>query len=303
MKSTDFFQAGFKADFDVFETRLKMDVDSRKEDIRHAKRIMFLSVEGDVTEQNYFEHLQRHIDMQSDDVIIHIEVLKRQRGTGLSDPKQVIDLMDEYIELRRNCELIESIEVEGISRKDIETLLKKGERISEEKEEKVNEWLLENGIDLHSYLYVSKYKSENDSFSVVIDRDQGNHSLELMEWCLEYCCEKGYACYISNPCFEFWLLLHLCDVKERYGMCLDNLLNNEKISVQHTYVSKEVSNLAYHKKHISSAKFDEVYWPNINLAIDRAKSFATDSSELLDRLGTNVGELVMGVGFMPKESG
>ena len=283
--------------------RLKMDSDSRKEDIRPAKRIMFLSVEGDVTEQNYFEQLQKHIDMNSDDVIIHIEVLKRHRGDGLSDPKQVIELMDEYIELRRNYELIESIEVEGISRKEIETLLEKGERISEEKEKKVNDWLLENGIDLQSYRYMRKYKSENDSFSVVIDRDQRNHSRELMEWCLEYCRKKGYACYISNPCFEFWLLLHLCDVKERYGTCLDNLLSNEKVSDQHTYVSRAVSQLAHHAKRISPGKFDEVYWPNINIAIDRAKSFATESNDLLDCLGTNIGDLMMVVGCMPRERG
>ncbi len=23
----------------------------------------------------------------------------------------------------------------------------------------------------------------------------------------------------SNPCFEFWLLLHLCDLKKEYALC------------------------------------------------------------------------------------
>ena len=57
---------------------------------------MFLSVEGDSTEKDYFSHLNDFLD----DAIIRVEVLRHRQGDGYSDPKHVIELLQEYINLR-----------------------------------------------------------------------------------------------------------------------------------------------------------------------------------------------------------
>ena len=43
------------------------------------KKALFLSVEGDETERNYFKHLQSYIETSDYNSIIHIEVLRHKR--------------------------------------------------------------------------------------------------------------------------------------------------------------------------------------------------------------------------------
>ena len=113
-----------------------------------------------------------------------------------------------------------------------------------------------------------------------------------------YLSVEGTQTEVTNPCFEFWLLLHLCDVKNEYAGHEDELLKNERESNRHTYVSGEVSRLAQHGKRIPVNKFDDYYLPNIPLAIERAvKDFATEFPDILDYLGTNLSELLHELGF------
>lgn len=100
----------------------------------------------------------------------------------------------------------------------------------------------------------------------------------------------GYACYIANPCFEFWLLLHLSDVKKEYRDRMLELKENRKVSDKHTFVSKEVSEKAHHGK--SGINFRKNYMPYIDVAISRAKEFASTEDELVDNIGCNVWKLV-----------
>ena len=96
--------------------------------------------------------------------------------------------------------------------------------------------------------YLSKYTSNFDEFCILIDRDAGSHSSEDMNFILQYCKEKKYRCFITNPCFEFWLLLHFSDVYEEYSDQLDLIRENKKVSNAHTFVSNELSVKAHHGK-------------------------------------------------------
>lgn len=51
---------------------------------------------------------------------------------------------------------------------------------------------------------------ENDQFWVCIDQDHWAHENHLrnLTQVLAHCRNKGYHVAMSNPCFEFWLLLH-----------------------------------------------------------------------------------------------
>ena len=76
------------------------------------KRVIFLSVEGDETERNYFEHLNTCME----NALLKIEVLRHKRGDGYSDPEDVIELLEEYI-LVREGELIPDICIEELAQK------------------------------------------------------------------------------------------------------------------------------------------------------------------------------------------
>ncbi|MCM1569517.1 MAG: RloB family protein [Roseburia sp.] len=146
------------------------------------------------------------------------------------------------------------------------------------------------GYDINYRKYLNTYKNDMDEFGILIDRDMLTHSREDMYACIKHCKDSGYNCYISNPCFEFWLLLHLSDVKEEYKDRLDEILKNEKISQRHTFVSKEVSDRAHHNK--GTIHFSKNYLPYIFLAAERAKSFEGDTEKLIDSIGCNLWKLI-----------
>ena len=104
------------------------------------------------------------------------------------------------------------------------------------------------GYDINYRKYLKKYNDELDEFAVLIDRDMQTHSESNMLECIKYCRDNGYKCYIANPCFEFWLLMHLADIEVEFGDQLDEIKENKKVSEQHTFVSKEVSDRAHHGK-------------------------------------------------------
>ena len=96
------------------------------------------------------------------------------------------------------------------------------------------------------------------------------HSESNMYECIKHCKDKGYKCYIANPCFEFWLLMHLADIEKEFGNQLDKIKENKKVSEQHTFVSEEVSDRAHHGK--SGINFDRRYLPYIDKAVIQAKN-------------------------------
>lgn len=128
-------------------------------------------------------------------------------------------------------------------------------------------------------------------FGIVIDRDCGSHSLEQMKNVVGKCREKDYLCYISNPCMEFWQLLHVSDVASEYAESLEDILRNELDEKKNSFVSNLLYKKTGQRKSIQVKTFEEFYLPNIDLAIERAKEFAP-SDQLLEKLGSNLWELI-----------
>lgn len=223
-----------------------------EQDKIEPQKIFFLSVEGNETEKEYFEGISANRHHLGINAVVDVEVLNRRRKDTNSAPCQVIELLEEYLRLREsgNETLIQDIPGE----------------------------------------FIQKYNSDLDEFGIMIDRDMQTHSEANMLECIEYCKEKNYSCYIVNPCFEFWLLLHLSDVKEEYSDRLSDVKENKRISQNHTFVSKEVSLKAHHGK--SGINFKKNYMAYIDTAIARAKEFASDETELVDSIGCNIWKLL-----------
>ncbi len=259
------------------------------------QKIFFLSVEGNATEKEYFQGVSANRRRLGIDAIVDVEVLNRSRKDTNSAPQQVIELLEEYLRLREsgNETLISDIPEEFVQKYGvdfIENFLGNGTGITKKQRNDFVTDLLKIGYNIHYRKYLKEYNSNSDEFAILIDRDAKTHSEKNMLECIRHCQKNNYACYIANPLFEFWLLLHLSDVKEEYADRLEEIKENKKVSNNHTFVSREVSVKANHGK--SGINFKKNYLPNFNIAIERAKKFASDEQELLDHIGCNIWKLL-----------
>ncbi len=266
-----------------------------EQDKIEPQKIFFLSVEGNETEKEYFEGISANRHHLGINAVVDVEVLNRRRKDTNSAPWQVIELLEEYLRLREsgNETLIQDIPGEFIQKYGeafIQNFLDNGQDITKRQRNEFVTDLFKIGYDINYRKYLQKYNSDLDEFGILIDRDMQTHSEANMLECIEYCKEKNYSCYIVNPCFEFWLLLHLSDVKEEYSDRLSDVKENKRISQNHTFVSKEVSLKAHHGK--SGINFKKNYMAYIDTAIARAKEFASDETELVGSIGCNIWKLL-----------
>lgn len=258
------------------------------------RKIYFISVEGVATEVEYLQGLSDYRTELGINALVNIEVLRRKTKDGYSAPEQVIELLEEYLSLREAGNNIFSDipdEIKNNFSPDfIQLYIETPESISPKERNRFELALRKTGYDLAYRKYLSKYTNNFDEFCILIDRDAGSHSSEDMNFILQYCKEKKYRCFITNPCFEFWLLLHFSDVYEEYSDQLDLIRENKKVSNAHTFVSNELSVKAHHGK--KGIAFKEKYLPHIEEAIIRASKFASDNEALITDIGCNIWILI-----------
>lgn len=258
------------------------------------RKIYFISVEGVATEVEYLQGLSDYRTELGINALVNIAVLRRKTKDGYSAPEQVIELLEEYLSLREaGNNIFPDIPDEiknNFSPDFIQLYIETPESISPKERNRFELALRKTGYDLAYRKYLSKYTSNFDEFCILIDRDAGSHSSEDMNFILQYCKENNYRCFITNPCFEFWLLLHFSDVYEEYSDQLDLIRENKKVSNAHTFVSNELSVKAHHGK--KGIAFKEKYLPHIEEAIIRASKFASDNEALITDIGCNIWILI-----------
>lgn len=85
------------------------------------------------------------------------------------------------------------------------------------------------------------YAEGFDQICLIVDRDKDSFSAlpgnDQYGYVVDKCKEKGFQLCITNPCFEFWLLLHFDEVFE---LDTDKLLENPKITVKRRYAEQEL---------------------------------------------------------------
>ena len=262
------------------------------EDSLEPKRVVFLSTEGTKTEVQYFNFIEKYREQLGIDAIVHIEVLRRYDTN--SDPENVLELLEEYIRFRENKmfeKIIDSLSIKNYSIDFIKSYLENPSSLSRKDCNKFEAVLKEEHLDLLYLDFLSKYHGEDDAFGIVIDRDCGSHSIEQMNRVLGKCTKKNYLCYITNPCMEFWQLLHVSDVATEYAESLEDILRNELDEKKNSFVSNLLYVKTGQRKAIQAKTFEQFYLPNIDLAVERAKGFAP-SDQLLEKLGSNLWELI-----------
>jgi hypothetical protein len=289
-----------------------------------AKRKFFLVFEGEKTEVQYFTGVNAHKTELGISALIEIKLLMRSTGhEGTSNPKRIIQLlikhMTETIDNGITCGLlIEKIcdylfyeldisETSMINPKSVTEGLGKvsKKRFGLEPHSVVTD--INAVLDEYELYLKKKYNIENsaetiseyikssevvfdkdyDRVCIVVDRDRQSFTADQYDYVLEQCRRHGFDLFVSNPCFEFWLLLHFPGAGR-----IDRkaVLRNRRTSSRKNYVEALLSNHmnGYRKNAVNFSILKD----RVNLAVEQEKLFCEDIEGLKTKLGTNVGRLI-----------
>ena len=135
------------------------------------------------------------------------------------------------------------------------------------------------------------YEEGFDQICLIVDRDKDSFistpENNQYKYVLDKCNKMGFQFCVTNPCFEFWLLLHFDEVFE---LDEEKLLNNSKVTAKRRYAENELRKIwpGYNKSSYHSEKLVE----NIDKAIENEKKFCEDIEKLENSVGSNIGRLV-----------
>ncbi|HSV75687.1 MAG TPA: RloB family protein [Bacteroidales bacterium] len=129
---------------------------------------------------------------------------------------------------------------------------------------------------------------DTDEFWMIIDRDQWINLHEINTLCKN---EGNFYLALSNPCFEFWLLLHIKDTSDFSEEELIKIFENKKVNTTRTYLKKLLGILledGYNESNLKPKRF----FPNIDIAIVRARFLDNPAEDFPTQLGSHVYKLV-----------
>lgn len=148
--------------------------------------------------------------------------------------------------------------------------------------------------DILNYLQrqqiILDYNPDIDVINLIVDRDKNNFKDSQYEKLVNQCKLDNIHLYVSNPCFEVWLLMHFDEFE---NLDFDKLLENKRINAKdksRKYSDKMLSNIigCYNK---SNLKFED-FIDRVDSAIEREKKYCENLDGLKDNVGSNVGLLI-----------
>lgn len=125
--------------------------------------------------------------------------------------------------------------------------------------------------------------NKNDELWMIIDTDRWKNIPDIIEECNKL---DNMFVAVSNPCFEFWLLLHIKKISEYSQEELELILKNSKVTSKKNYVDDQLTKIlgSYNK---SNPK-PENYIPHIKTAIQQAKELDFENESFPTKLGSHV---------------
>ena len=146
---------------------------------------------------------------------------------------------------------------------------------------------------------LSKAKAEynfraTDEFWLIIDRDdwENIHHIDfdaLYDDCEK---EKNFFIALSDPCFEFWLILHLRKLEDIAEADKGKILENEKVSAKHNFIDLYLADCIGDGRGYNKRPKASVFMPKVKEAIENAKLIRDLSKRIPGGLSTDVYKLV-----------
>lgn len=278
----------------------------------------FLICEGRKTERIYFEAVDSARDLIGIDPLIEIvPVVRSYSEEGWSNPKKLHDRLSKILKETADGKPSYRTLLDAMSYifQEFDVLPNTSERVVWEMMRQVLEGRLRKSLDdtaedletdavcilkecafpgaldnLVSLIRAQSefvYAEDLDTICLITDRDKDSFTSEQYEYVMSKCADDGFDFYVTNPCFEFWLLLHFDEVFE---LDHNRLLENEKVSSGRRYADDELRKLlgSYRK---SAYKADKLV-KDIDKAIENEKAFCEDAVGLKDNVGSNIGLLI-----------
>lgn len=218
-----------------------------------TSKIIFLSCEGSVTEEEYIEVLSQIYD-------------------GVKGRVQLISVAEDEVHTLPKKRTREQNQVLGKSKPW--QLVERINKFKEEKEAKYE---------------FSKYPE--DEFWIVSDVDDNldNHETEFKN-AIQECDEKGYKYAISNPFFEMWLLLHHDEVREEDRKYAVTETHSYEATDHFRVRLTEKGAPLKEQKHLNIEHYSD---EKIRLAVQRAKGLVKGKEEKIPSdYGTYVYKIV-----------
>ncbi|NCC99117.1 MAG: RloB domain-containing protein [Bacteroidia bacterium] len=127
---------------------------------------------------------------------------------------------------------------------------------------------------------------KGDELWMIIDTDRWKNIPKVVEACNDL---ENMFVAVSNPCFEFWLLLHIKDVREYNAEELKLILKNKKVG-KRNYVDGKIVGIvgSYNKANLKT----EDFIPHIDNAVSRAKNLDQPQEEYPSKLGSHIYKLI-----------
>lgn len=217
-----------------------------------TSKIIFLSCEGSVTEEEYIEVLSRIYD-------------------GVKSRVQIISVAEDEVHTHPKNRTREQNQVLGKSKPW--QLVERINKFKEEKEAKYE---------------FSKYPE--DEFWIVSDVDDNldNHKIKF-ENAIQECERKGYKYAISNPFFEIWLLLHHDEVNEEDKKYAVTETHQYEATDHFRIRLKEKDAPLKDQKHLNFEHYSD---EKVRLAVERAKDLMGENEKIPSDYGTYVYKIV-----------
>jgi len=130
--------------------------------------------------------------------------------------------------------------------------------------------------------------NSKDELWMIIDKDRWKNIPEIIESCKS---QGNFFVAVSNPCFEFWLLLHICKMSKLSQEQQDNIFLNPKVSNSKRYLDKLLGELledGYNKKNPRTERFIKT----VTHAIEESKKLVIPNEDYPSQLGSYVYKVI-----------
>lgn len=283
----------------------------------------FLLYEGSETEVAYFREVNNLRDeIKLSSLIELVPIIRRFSEEGWSNPRKILDKVIEDLETKKEenmflktlfdkiIDYFHQNEIIANNRVLKKAIWKTMEQVCKEKLEKTPEDIIEDPEVVCKMIFMElgekhkihnivqyipeiikfgdlSYEEDFDEICLIVDRDKESFIESQYEYVKEKCLEKGFRFCVTNPCFEFWLLMHSEKV---FDLDQEKLLENPKITSKRRYAEYELHKIypSYKKSNYKAEEFVE----NIDTAIKNEKEFCEDVEGLKDSIGSNIGFLI-----------
>jgi hypothetical protein len=133
------------------------------------------------------------------------------------------------------------------------------------------------------------YFPELDVVCILVDRDSQSFLLTQYIEAESLCRKNNFRLYVTNPCFELWLLFHYSDL---LNYSLEEILENKKTGKRtktELLLRDDYLQGSFSKTRI---QFVRNYVDHVSTAIENSKKYAVTLDRLKSNIGTNIGLLL-----------